>query len=246
MGIYLRRLLQRYNMQPIKQTTGIITSVRDLSPTAREYTVTPAEPLAFTAGAFVNTFFEHNGKTIRRAFSLSSSDTDNQSFTLSIRHNLQGELTPILWEHDFTGKTIKLMGPLGLNTADKMPANKIFLFGFGIGAGVVKSLADHMVKRPELEQLTIITGNRSIDEILHQDYFDTLDKEHNKVSVTYIVSDKNQSQYKTGYIQDHVQAYDFADSNVYICGQTVACTALQTAIENRQPKNCHFFIEDFH
>lgn len=233
-------------MSTIKQLSGVITAIRDLTPTAREYTISPSEPFTFTAGAFVNTFFEHNGKTIRRAFSISSSDADKHSFTLSIRLSPQGELTPILWDNDFTGTTIKLMGPLGLNTAEKMLSKKIYLFGFGIGVGVVKSLADHLVKRPELKELTIVTGSRSIEEILYQDFFDSLTEVHPKVSVKFIVSDKNQSLYPVGYIQEHIQTYNFDDSDVYMCGQGVACTALETTIKNLQPKNCNFFIEDFH
>lgn len=233
-------------MTTIQQINGTISAIKDLSATAREYTIVPATPLPFVAGAFVNLFIEHDGKTIRRAFSMSSSDTNDQSFTLTIRLSLHGELTPILWDHDFQGKTVRLMGPLGLNTADKMSAPHAFLFGFGVGAGVVKSLADHLAAKPDLKTLTIVTGNRSIDEILHKDYFDELAKNNPKVTVTYVVSDKTQSQYPTGYIQEHIGAYDFNNADVYMCGQKVACDALTETVSAKAPKNCTFFVEDFH
>jgi NAD(P)H-flavin reductase len=233
-------------MRPIKKLTGTISSIRELSPTAREYTIIPHAPLPFTAGAFVNAFIEHKGKVIRRAFSMSSSDRDDASFTLSIRHTPQGELTPILWGEDFIGRTIKLMGPLGLNTADKIKARKIYLFGFGVGAGVVKSLADHIERRSDLESLTITTGNRSVDEIIHKDYFDALAMNNPKVAVSYVVSDPAQALYPKGYIQDHIHAHDFNHADVYACGQRMACKALEVAINEAGPQNCNFFIEDFH
>ncbi len=233
-------------MSQIKQLSGTITKIRDLSPTAREYTITPTEPLPFIAGAFVNIFITHEDKTIRRAFSMSSSDKIDTSFTLSIRLSPNGEFTPLLWNEDFTNKSVKIMGPLGLNTADKMKSNKIFLFGFGVGAGVVKSLADHIANRPELESLTIVTGNRSIEEILHKDYFDKLSAENQKVKVTYVVSDKNQTIYSIGYIQEHISSYDFNNADVYMCGQGMACKALEDEIKKTTPQNCNFFIEDFH
>lgn len=233
-------------MLNIKQLTGTITKIRDLSPTAREYTVTPAEPLPFVAGAFVNLFIEHEGKSIRRAFSISSNDQNSHAFTLSIRLSPDGELTPMLWNNDFISKTVKLMGPLGLNTANKMQSNRIFLFGFGVGAGVVKSLAEHISNRKDLESLTIVTGNRNIEEILHKDYFNQLAEENKKVDVTYVVSDKNQISYPAGYIQEHISGLDFNNVDVYICGQRVACTALETNIKATNPINCNFFIEDFH
>lgn len=233
-------------MNPIKQMLGTITTITELSPTAREYTITPEQPFNFIAGAFVNVFVEHEGKTIRRAFSMSSSDQDSTSFNLTIRLSLKGELTPILWDEDFSGKSVKLMGPLGLNTADKMISKKVYLFGFGVGVGVIKSLADHIAKRPDLESLTIVTGNRSIDEILHKDYFDTLAASNSKVKVAYVLSDTTQTQYPVGYIQQHVGAYDFDDADIYMCGQEVACTALETTIKEKGPKDHTFFIEAFH
>ena len=138
------------------------------------------------------------------------------------------------------------MGPLGLNTADKMKSDKVFLFGFGVGAGVVKSLAEHIASRPDLKSLTIVTGNRNIEEILHKDYFDQIAATHKNINVTYVVSDKNQTTYPTGYIQEHIGNYNFNNADVYMCGQGVACQGLETEIKKTTPQNCNFFIEDFH
>jgi ring-1,2-phenylacetyl-CoA epoxidase subunit PaaE len=233
-------------MNKIQQLSGTITKIRDLSPTAREYTITPEQPFPFIAGAFVNIFIEHEGKTIRRAFSMSSSDEDSGSFTVSIRLSLNGELTPVLWSKNFLGEKVKIMGPLGLNTADKLTSDKVYLFGFGVGAGVVKSLAEHLSKQENLTSLTIMTGNRTVEEILHKDYFDELAKTNKKVSVQYIVSDKDQNLYPIGYIQEHVTQCDFNNTDVYMCGQGVACQALESAIKATSPQNCNLLIEDFH
>lgn len=233
-------------MSAIKQISGTISQVHDLSPTAREYTIVPSEPLSFIAGAFVNVFIDHDGKTIRRAFSMSSDDTDTSSFTLSIRLSPKGELTPILWNEDYTGRTVKIMGPLGLNTADKMKREKVFLFGFGVGAGVVKSLAEHIANQNHVTSLTVMTGNRTVDEILHKDYFDDLVQKNKKVLVTYVVTDENQTSYPKGFIQDHVSTFDFNNADVYMCGQGVACKGLEDVIKKLDPQNCSFFIEDFH
>ncbi len=233
-------------MPQIKKTTGVITEVKDLSESAREYIITPAEPFPFIAGAFVNVFVDNDGEKIRRAFSMSSSDTEDNKFSLTIRHSLKGYLTPLLWNKDFTGETVELMGPLGLNTADKMTKSQAFLFGFGVGAGVVRSLAQHLASRPDLESLTIVTGNRSIPEILHKDDFDHLSASNPKITVKYVVSDKEQNEYPIGYIQDHVDEYSFNNADIYMCGQTVACDALQEKIKSTTPQNCEFFVEDFH
>jgi NAD(P)H-flavin reductase len=202
--------------------------------------------MPFMAGSFVNLFIMKDGEKLRRAFSISSSEASTKEITLSIRHNPSGAVTPLFWQDDIVGTKVDLMGPLGLNTADKMQSGKILLFGFGIGAGVIKSLAEHFVHRPTTTNLTIVTGNRSESELLHKDYLDTLATDNKNVTIKYVVSDQSQEIYPLGYIQNHISEYDFNNADVYICGQTVACEALEKKIKNTNPYNCQFFVEDFH
>lgn len=233
-------------MLSIKKITATITAVVDLSPTARAVTLTLGEPMAFSAGSFVNVFIPINGVVERRAFSISSSETVSDQITISIRLNPKGAVSPLFWQSDIVGTKIAIMGPLGLNTANRMSGNKVFLFGFGVGAGVVKSLADHFTRRPEMTALTIITGNRSTGEILHKDYFDSLTSNSNVV-VTYVVSQSlPSSHYPVGYIQDHIDTLDFNNSLVYVCGQEIACQTVVDKIKNMHPAQCQFFVEGFH
>jgi NAD(P)H-flavin reductase len=233
-------------MFPIKKITATITAVSDLSLTARAVTITLSEPMAFSAGSFINVFIPIRGVQERRAFSISSSETITDQITISIRLNPKGTVSPIFWQPDIVGTKIEVMGPLGLNTASRMSGNKVFLFGFGVGAGVVKSLADHFTQTPEVTALTIITGNRDATDILHQDYFDSLANDPN-ITVTYVVSQSLPgSTYKVGYIQDHIDTLDFSNSLVYVCGQEIACQTIVEKIKSKRPKHCQIFIEGFH
>lgn len=234
-------------MKPIKKLTGTITKATDLSPTARDITVTLSEPLDFNAGCFVNLFIEKDGERLRRAFSISSTEDDPDEISLSIRFTPDGAVTPLFWEEGIVGTPIEIMGPLGMNTADKMLAKKIYLFGFGVGAGVVRSLADHFVKKPDVDSIVIMTGNRSEDEILHKEYFDSLADQYKNVTVEHILPKNDPTpNYKKGYIQEHLSELDFNHSDVYVCGQEVACNALVETVKTHEPEDCHFFIEAFH
>ncbi len=154
---------------------------------------------------------------------------------------------PLFWKDSIVGTELELMGPLGLNTADTIHRDKIFLFGFGIGAGVIKSIAQHVVRRSTLSTLTIITSNRSDDDIVHKDFFDDRAQKDARVRVSYVVSSPQpDSPHKTGYIQNYLAKLDFTDADVYVCGQKVACTALIETVETHKSQNCHFFIEAFH
>ena len=195
----------------------------------------------------MNVFFDINGEKVRRAYSISSSSNDHESITLSIRLSPTGTVTPIFWGRDMVGENIELMGPLGLNTVNKMNQDKIYLFAFGIGIGVVKSIADYFTNIKKVDSLTIISGSRSEEEILYNEYFKQLSDNHKNVSFSNVVSRGTpESNIRVGYIQDFIGDYDFNDSDIYVCGQEKACNDLVAKVDSLGHTNCNFFIEGFH
>lgn len=230
----------------MKKLTAHITHIEDLSKTAKEITLTLPEDINFIAGQFVNIFMDINGEKVRRAYSISSSDTTQSQITLSIRESLNGVISPLFWKTDLTGTTLELMGPLGLNTADKMQSPRAYLFAYGVGAGVVKSVLDHVIKKGIAEKIVVMTGSRSDNEILHREYFDTMAQEHSIIEVRHVISQPSNNDFRVGYIQDHLDGIDFNNADVYACGQGVACDSLVEKIKAQNPENCHFFIEAFH
>jgi NAD(P)H-flavin reductase len=231
----------------IKKTYGTILKIKDLSKTAKEVQIKLKEPLNFIAGHFINIFIVINGEKTRRAYSISSSDQEQNIITLSVRLSPQGKMTPLFWNKNLTGEEVEIMGPLGLNSADKMLQPNIYLFAFGIGAGVVKSLLEHFENKPSVQKIILMTGSRTEDEVIYKDFFDSIQTKSNKLQNTYVVSQPNtDSEFKEGYIQDHVEGLNFNNSDVYVCGQEIACNALVEKVKITNPKNCNLFIEAFH
>ena len=196
---------------------------------------------------FVNIFFDINGEKVRRAYSISSPSSERDSITLTVRLSPEGVVTPVFWSKDMVGQKVELMGPLGLNTVDKMKHEKVYLFAFGIGVGVVKSIADYFSNVKKIEYLTIMTGSRSESEMLYKDYFNNLVFNSKNIFVKHVVSKINErSNVPEGYIQDHIDGFDFNNSDVYVCGQEIACSDLVKKIKSMNPSDCNFFIEAFH
>lgn len=231
----------------IKKLKGTITHVVDLSQTAKDVTVTLTEDLGFIPGHFINLFMDINGEKVRRAFSISSSNKDQKHITVSIRESIKGTMSPLFWTHDQTGTEVELMGPLGLNTANNMHSENVYLFAFGVGAGVVKSLLDYVATRKEVTKIEVMTGSRSEDEILHKEYFDMMAQTHTHIEVRHVISQPAVvGIFREGYIQDHIGGIDFNNADVYACGQEVACDGLVAKIKEQNPEDCNFFIEAFH
>ncbi len=226
---------------------GTISHVSDLTTTAKEVTLTLEEALECPPGSFVNFFIPVGGTEVRRAYSVVSTDTTEKTLTLSIRHSLNGTVTPEFWKDDIVGRPIRIMGPMGLNTADKLSHPTVHLFAYGIGAGVIKAIADYSLANPHVTKMTITTGSRNEGDIVYKTYFDAVVKNNPHVSVRYVISDPLDASYPfKGYVQDHIGDISFNDSDVYMCGQEKACNALLEKIKATNPQNISFFVEAFH
>jgi NAD(P)H-flavin reductase len=231
----------------IQLREGIISSATPLTETAKEVIVTLKEGLECPAGSFVNLFLEVNGIQVRRAYSPVSCDAKARTITFAIRRSLNGTVTTEFWKEGIVGRGVRIMGPMGLNTADKLTKNTLFLCGYGIGAGVIKAMLDSALEKDFITNIVVITGSRNEDDIIYKDYFDTVAQTHSHVSVRYVISDpKNPSYPFVGYVQQHIDDYDFNDSDIYMCGQGNACDALTETIKSKNPQNITCFTEAFH
>lgn len=232
----------------IKKLTATITSFRDLSPTAREITIELPESLDFTAGAFVNTFFDVAGETIRRAYSISSDENDQRHITLSIRKVPSGKAAEFFWKPDIVGSTISIMGPLGINTADKLTKRRLFLFGFGIGISVIMAMLRHALERDDINEIVVMTGARDESESIYLDEIEKLSQTSKQVTFRQVLSRPHHPKAfgsRTGYIQDHIDGLRFDDADVYVCGHKVACDSLVETIQKTHPSECVFHVEAF-
>ena len=228
-------------------TNARIIATTDVSPTAREVTLVPETPLHFEAGAFVNVFVSVDGVEKRRAFSFSSDPSYQDAFSLTIRHVPTGEVSPFFWRDDVIGQEVRVMGPLGRNTADKLAKERAVLFAFGIGVSVIKSLTHRLLARHDLRSLTVVTGNRSEDEVLYRRYFESLAANDPRVTFRAVVScpvDAAQCAC-IGYVHDHIDDISCTDADVYLCGPVPACDALKEKLAQQGVALSMCFTEAF-
>lgn len=112
---------------------GVIARITPLSDTAREVVISFQEPLVCLPGSFVNVFMDVTGTSTRRAYSVVATDSAAKTLTLAIRRAVGGTMSPEFWEDDIVGRKVRIMGPMGLNTADKLTKPTLHLVAYGIG-----------------------------------------------------------------------------------------------------------------
>lgn len=230
----------------IQKTTGTITSVADLSGTAREVTLALPAPLEFLSGAFVNVFIPQQEGKKRRAYSISSSPENQREVSLSIRRTLPLSPSALFWQDSVVGTTLELMGPLGVNTVDKITKPRVFLIGFGIGVSVVKGMLHGLLTRTDIEEIWVITGSRSEEEILYKDFFESVAHQDARVRTRFVVSRDTTGAYPyRGHVQQHLTDLSFEGASVYLCGSTRACEETKKVITDTGVHDTQFFIESF-
>ncbi len=232
----------------IKKLAGTVSSFRDLSPTAREIAIELPKDLDFTAGAFVNTFFDVDGETIRRAYSISSDENDQRHITLSIRKVPGGKAAEFFWKTDVVGSSVSIMGPLGINTADKLTKRRLFLFGFGIGISVIMAMLRHALRRDDIDEIVVVTGARDESESIYRDELKALAQRSKQVTLRHVLSRPQRTEMsdcRVGYIQDHIDGFTFDNADIYVCGHKAACDSLVETIQKTHPSECVFHMEAF-
>lgn len=222
-----------------------IADIRTLSASAREVELALSAPLSFLPGAFVNVFVEKEGKRERRAYTIAGTNAARDRIALAIRDGRPEGVSHLFFRPTAHMLPISIMGPLGVNTIDKITRDRVFLFAFGIGVSAVRGLAEALLARPTLKELWIITGSRTEDEILYKEYFESLAKRDARVTTRFVVSRPRQTDYPMkGYLQDHVDDMDFTSASAYVCGHGAACETLRARIAALAP-HTEFLIESF-
>lgn len=225
-----------------------ISGIRDVSENAREITIAiPNEiTFAFLPGQFMNFFVEVDGKKERRAYSISSSqDTENEYITFTIRRDEKGKVSPVFWGENILKKEFEVMGPIGLNTADKLTHNRVFLLAMGVGISPVKSIIDFLLKYTE-KKVILFFGNKNEHQILYKKYFDDLAQKFENFDVIYVLDNPENKDYKLiGFVQDFIIGEDFENASVYICGMHAMAQSVREKIIKTGAKNVQIMEESF-
>lgn len=117
-------------------------------------------PLAFRAGQYVNVAFPVNGEDqepVDRSYSLSSSPTQPWTFSISVKADLTGQVSP--WVHDNVkpGTVLEMLGPVGafhLPDADRRA--RYLLLAAGAGITPIMSMVRTIHSLPGLADVVVL------------------------------------------------------------------------------------------
>ncbi|MCF6352930.1 MAG: ferredoxin--NADP reductase [Cyclobacteriaceae bacterium] len=136
----------------------------------------PEPKFEYKSGQFLTLIIDINGKSVRRAYSLSSSPYTDEDLAVTIKRVEGGLMSNFLNDTIKAGDTINVMEPMGHFTTEFNPANKrhIIMFGGGSGITPLMSHAKSALTQEPNSIVSLIYANRDIDSIIFKEAFQDL------------------------------------------------------------------------
>lgn len=221
-----------YRPYPIQKYEAELLDVIDLTPTDKEFVFkapempTDAEGkvgnFGFHPGQFITFLFDHEGKPLRRPYSISSAPCEKHIATC-VKKVEGGPGTTMLWNLKI-GDKVRAMVPLGVFTLreEHMQHNLVFI-ATGTGIGPFRSMIVQLLHDGFEKHVTLVAGVRHEDSILYADLFTDLADKHDNFTYISTVSQPTSESY-TGnvgrvgaMIEKHITQSD-AGSHFFLCG----------------------------
>jgi ferredoxin-NADP reductase/ferredoxin len=185
-------------------------------------------PLAFRAGQYVNVAFPVNGDDqdpVDRSYSLSSSPTQPWTFSISVKRDNTGLVSPWVHENVKPGTVLDMLGPVGafhLPDADRRA--RYLLLAAGAGITPIMSMVRTIHSLPgHADVVVLYHGAEAGGFAFHQElaYIESVDS---RIKVFYSLGDRSKPEgwegltgRLTAAMLDHV-APDANGRQVYACG----------------------------
>lgn len=120
-------------------------------------------PVPYQAGQFLTLLLHHNGRELRRSYSLSSASGIDPYLAITIKRVPNGEVSRYLLDTLQEGDVIQSLYPAGRFTLQTDPGNRrdIFMFGAGSGLTPLYALLKTVLLQEPLSRITLINSNRN-------------------------------------------------------------------------------------
>ena len=223
---------------PVRDFTGRVQRVEDLTPTIKGLFIELDEPLAFQAGQYVNLHIP--GKDKPCAFSLAASPASGNVIELNIRRVPGGVGTGHVHDTLKPGDTVSLTGPLGHFFVRRSDAQPVVFMAGGSGLSSPKSMLIDLLEAGDTRPMTLVYGARNRAELYYHEFFSELAQQHPNFTYVPALSEPTDAcawTGATGFVHDAAKSHfdgDFRGHKAYLCGPPVMIEAcIRTLMQGR-------------
>lgn len=230
---------------PLEPVTTKLEKIFELSSTVRTFRLRFPEGSwsPFKAGQFCMVQVPKGNEIKKKAYSICSAPFESGYIDLCVKLVEGGLATNWFWtlkEGDPVTVTIPYGGFL-----IKEPIDYDFVFvATGTGLTPLRSMIKTLLKEGCQRQIVLIFGVRHENEILYEEEFREIEKNHKNFRFIPTISRPKNWQGEVGYVQDKLKKYvtDPKGKEIYVCGLIPMIEAVQKAAEEIgfDKKQVHF------
>jgi len=200
------------------------------------------EQFQYTPGQFLLFKISINGKTYKRAYSLSSSPNAKEALTFTVKRIGDGAVSNYLNDHLEQGQQLEVMPPSGqfFSKPEKVNETNFFFFAGGSGITPIFSIIKSLLLTKTKCRLKLVYANRDEGSIIFkQELEDLQDLYPSRFGIIHILSKPGENwQGSQGYISEEIiretlkelDQVSQAASEFYICGPSPFMETAENAL----------------
>ncbi len=241
--------------------TARCVRVIDETPDVKTFTFVAEPSVEFTyqPGQFVTLNLEINGKTIKRAYSISSTPSRPHSLDITVKRatppNNEPDAPPGLvsnWLHDNlqAGSQVKIGSPLGDFSCIEHPSSKILFISAGSGITPMMSMSRWLLDTNAGSDIVFFHSARTVDDIVFRQELELMTSRYAnfQLATTLTREDSNSSPGGIGRFSKSMLskiAPDFAERTVYVCGSEAFTQQVKEILQELKFPMENYYAESF-
>jgi ferredoxin-NADP reductase len=231
--------------KPLKLTTTL-QHITQLASNVKGFTLQLPEPMPFLAGQFVIVNVPHEGKMVKRAYSIASPPYETGHIELCIQIQ-EGGIASTFFDAASVGDEVPISGPHGtFHLQGPVDVDPVFL-SVGTGIAPLRSMYKQLLHDGTDRQVWSILGVRYEHDILFHEESLALKEQYENFWYVPTVSRPERWTGERGYVQEKFKKFipTWQDKDIYICGFTERVQAIATDLEAYGIPTAQIHYEDW-
>lgn len=206
------------------------------------------ETFHFKAGQFSSLGFNIEGKTVFRAYSISSIPGSNR-LKFTVKRVPDGLVSNHIVDALSVGQKVQVQAPIGeFNNVDCAPKQKVLMISAGCGVTPVMSMVDQWLDEGANIDIEFLHLAKSKLDAIYFDRLMELNQTVKSFHLNMLLEDNTGTDFPQGLISlEWLKALvsDFQQRTIYLCGPTGFMEVVKSALEDAQFDMSQFHQESF-
>ena len=209
-----------------------------------------ALPVLYLPGQFLTVAVQHEGKRVKRSYTIASSPTVRDYLEITVKREEHGIVSRILHDKVQEGDALVISAPSGKFTFTGEEADSIVLIGGGVGITPLMSVVRYLTDRGWPKPIYLLYCCRTTKDFIFQEELEYLQRRNTNLAVVATMTRERGTVWMgpTGRLTPELISSavpDLARQRVHICGPGPMMDAVRGMLDGLQVPTTQVFTEAF-